>query len=73
MFIVARLAVTLYLVSSALAAYDRKSLSAVEIAVRLAIAVLIIFYPLEVYLPALIAGIGIIGFHVLRNRTVVPA
>lgn len=73
MFIVARLAVTLYLVSSALAAYDRKSLSAVEIAVRLAVAVLIIFHPLEVYLPALIAGIGIIGFHVLRNRTVVPA
>ena len=73
MSILARLAVTLYLVSSALAAFDRRSLSTLEIAVRLIVAVLIMFHPLEIYLPAAIAGLGLIGIHVLRNRTIVPA
>ena len=72
-FMIARLAVTLYLVSSSLAAYDRKSLSVTEIAIRLIIAVLIMFYTLEVYLPALVAGIAVIGFHFVRNRSIVAA
>jgi hypothetical protein len=68
-FLMARLALALFLVSSALAAYDRKSLSAVEIAVRLVVAVLILFRPEEFYGPAIIAGIGIIGFHVFQSRS----
>ncbi|MEP0942416.1 MAG: TRAP transporter fused permease subunit [Rhizobiaceae bacterium] len=67
-FLIARVAMALFLVSSALAAYDRKSLSVVEIAVRLGVAVLILFRPAEVYGPAIIAGIGLIGFHVFQSR-----
>lgn len=67
-FLVARLALTLYLVSSALSAFDRKALAPVEIGIRLVVAVLIMFHPMEVYLPAIGAGIVVIALHVMRNR-----
>lgn len=72
-FLVARLALSLYLVSSALAAFDRKALSTVEIVIRLAIAILILSRPMEVYAPAILAGMAVLGFHVFRNREKMPA
>ena len=67
-FLIARLTLALYLVSSALAAYDHKALTGTEIAVRLAVAVLIMSRPAEIYLPALAAGVAVIALHVFRSR-----
>ena len=67
-FLIARLVLALYLVSSSLAAHDRKALGGVEIAIRLAVAALIMVRPVEFYAPALAAGALIIGFHVFRSR-----
>jgi len=72
-FMIARIGVALYLVSSALAAFDRKALGSIDIAVRLIIAVLIMAKPAEVYGVALAAGVGIIALHMVRNRTPAPA
>ena len=55
-------------VSSALAGFDRKALSAIEVVVRLALAVLILFRPFEVYGPALASAAVLMAFHVIRGR-----
>ena len=67
-FLFARLALALYLVSSALSAYDHKALNSFEIALRLAIAVLILFKPMEIYVPAIALGLAIIVFHGWRAK-----
>ena len=67
-FLIARLAIALFLVSSALAAYDRKALNSFEIAIRLGVAALIMFRPVEVYVPALAAGVVVIAMHLFRSR-----
>jgi TRAP-type uncharacterized transport system fused permease subunit len=72
-FLMARLALALYLVSSALAAYDRKALGMAEVLVRLAIAILILARPMGVYIPSIIAGVAIVGLHALRNPIGGPA
>jgi len=63
-----RLALALYLVSSAMAAYDRKALGIGQIAIRVILAVLVMFKPLEIYGPAVLASIGIIIMHALGSR-----
>ena len=68
MFLIVRLALALFLISSALAGFDRKALSWVEIAVRLVLAVLIMSRPAEVYGLAIVAGIVVIGAHLLQAR-----
>jgi len=70
-FLFVRLALALYLVSSALSAYDHKALNAFEIFIRLAIAVLIMFKPAAVYAPAMIGAVLFIGFHIMRSRATV--
>lgn len=72
-FLVARLGLALFLVSSALSAYDRKALGVVEIAIRLGVAVLILAKPMEVYGPAIAAGIVVIAVHSFRNKEEAPA
>lgn len=72
-FLMARLALALYLVSSALAAYDRKALGMAEVLVRLAIAILILARPMGVYIPSIIAGMAILCLHALRNPIGEPA
>jgi len=67
-FLFARLALALYLVSSALSAYDQKALNPVEIVIRLAIAVLILFKPIEIYGAGIVAGIVLIAFHNMRSK-----
>ena len=71
-FLLARLGLALYLVSSSLAAFDRKAMGVIEISVRLAIAVLILVRPVEFYGPAIAAGAVVIGLHAFRNRGEVP-
>jgi len=63
-----RIAVALYLVSSALARFDRKALKPIEIFSRLAIAVLILAHPTEIYVLALAGGFALVAWHTLRNR-----
>ena len=67
-FLIARLALALYLVSSALAAFDRKALNGVEIALRLAIAVLLLAKPIEIYAAAIAAALAVIAFHYIRSN-----
>ncbi|OED36001.1 C4-dicarboxylate ABC transporter [Chromatiales bacterium (ex Bugula neritina AB1)] len=67
-FLFARLALALYLVSSALAAYDHRALNIVDIFLRLLVAVLILFKVPAIYGPAILAGIAMIGFHMVRNK-----
>ncbi|MFL2784871.1 MAG: TRAP transporter permease [Paracoccaceae bacterium] len=69
-FLILRLGFSLYFVASALAAYDRKALTGIEIIVRLAIAVLILAKPMEIYTVAIVAGVALMGLHVFRNREV---
>ena len=63
-----RIAVALYLVSSALAGFDRKALKPIEIFTRLAIAVLILAHPTEIYGLALAGGFALVAWHTLRSR-----
>ena len=72
-FLMLRIAVALYLVSSALAGFDRSALKPLEIFARLALAVLILARPMEIYGAALLASIALIGWHTLRSRDTVPA
>ena len=67
-FLFARLALALYLVSSALSAYDQKALNVVDIILRLVLAVLILFKPVEIYGPAILVGAALIGLHHLRSK-----
>ena len=68
LWILLRLTLALYLLASALAAFDRKSLSMFEIPVRLGIATLIMFNPVEIYAPAFAAGLLWLTFHYVRNK-----
>ncbi|MDG1737301.1 MAG: TRAP transporter fused permease subunit [Paracoccaceae bacterium] len=72
-FLIARLGLALFLVSSALSAFDRKALGVVEIAIRLGVAVLILAKPMEVYGPAILAGIVVIAVHSFRSKEEAPA
>lgn len=67
-FLMARVALALYLVSSSLAAYDRRALNTLEIGTRLAIAILILCRPPEVYWPAIAAAAVVIGVHYVWKR-----
>ena len=66
--LIARLALALYLVSSAMAAFDNKPLGALHIAIRIVLAVMIMAKPVEVYGVAVAGGIGIIIWHKLQSR-----
>ena len=65
---IARVALALYLVSSALAAFDHKPLGIVQILLRILLAVLVMAKPPVIYLPAVMAGLAIIAFHFMGSR-----
>ena len=67
--LIARLGLALYLVSSAMAAFDLRALSAMHIVIRLALAVLIMAKPMEIYGIGIACGLGIIAFHHLKGST----
>ena len=66
--ILARLVLALYLLSSALSGFDRHQLHPAEIAVRLALAILIMTRYEMLYLVAAIGGIMVVIFHLAQRR-----
>ena len=64
-----RVGLALFLLSSALSAFDRKALSPVEIVVRIALAVLIMFKPVVVFGPASIAALALLTYHYFKAKT----
>ena len=68
MLLMGRLALALYLVSSAMAAYDRRTLGPVQITIRIILALLVMVKPPEIYGPAVLASIGVILFHGFGRR-----
>ena len=73
--LLARVILALFLLASALAAFDRKRLTPFEIAVRISLAVLVMFKPLEVFAPASIAALALLGYHLFKTKitlTVAP-
>ena len=68
MLLMGRLALALYLVSSAMAAYDRRTLGPVQITIRIILALLVMVKPPEIYGPAVLASIGVILLHGFGRR-----
>jgi TRAP-type uncharacterized transport system fused permease subunit len=67
-FLMARLALALYLVSSAMAGYDQRELGRLQIALRLGLAVLVMTKPVEIYSTAIALGLAVLVAHVLTGR-----
>ena len=63
LFLAARLALALYLVSSAMAAYDYRALGPVQIIMRLALAVMLMARSVEIYGIAIVMGLAVILAH----------
>ncbi|MGH1465952.1 MAG: TRAP transporter fused permease subunit [Cognatishimia sp.] len=66
--LIARVALALYLVSSALAVFDRQALRSYEVVVRTALAALILFKPVEVYGVAIAAAVALLVLHAIKSR-----
>jgi TRAP-type uncharacterized transport system fused permease subunit len=62
-----KLIFALYLLASALAGYDRKALSIIEVFIRLALAALIMFKAPAIYIPAAMAVIALLVLHHFRT------
>jgi len=69
-WLLVRLVIALYLIASALAGFDRKGLSGIEIVFRLVLAVLILFKPIEIHATALVVAVAWLGLHFVRNKQV---
>ena len=73
LWLLLRLMAALYLLASALAAFDRKALSGFEIALRLLLAALIMFKATVIHTPALVVGVLWLVFHFSRNQKAVAS
>ena len=73
LWLLVRLVLALYLLASALARFDRATLSLWETGLRLALALLVISNDGTVHGPAIAAAILWIGWHGLRTRRRKPA
>ncbi len=69
LWLLLRLAAALYLLASALAGFDRKSLAAWEVMLRLALAALIMFKLPEIHAPALLVACALLAWHVSRCKS----
>jgi len=69
-WLLVRLVLALYLIASALAGFDRKGLSAMEVMFRLLLAVLILFKPIELHITAMVVAVAWLGLHFVRNKNV---
>ena len=67
LLLLGRLVVALYLLSSALAAFDRSALPAWEIALRLGLAALVMARAEVVWVPAVAVAITVVVLHARRN------
>jgi len=72
-WVLLRLVLALYLLASALAGFDRRSLSTLEVLLRIALMLLILLKPSIIHLPAFVAALVVLGWHYIRNRTVISA
>ena len=72
-WLLSRLVLALYLVSSALAQYDFGPLSILETIVRLGLAILVMIKLPIFYGPAIIASLAFLGWHYLRTRSIALA
>jgi TRAP-type uncharacterized transport system fused permease subunit len=73
--LICRIVLALFLAASALAGFDRKSLTGIEIIIRIFVGILILAKPVEIYGTAILIGIGILVLHFLRSnehKTVQP-
>ena len=68
-----RLVLALYLISSALSAFDTRRLALWEVLVRLGLAVLILFRVPEVFGPAAVAALILVGWHRYAPRALSKA
>ena len=68
-WLLSRLVLALYLVSSALAQYDLGPLSILETIVRLGLAILVMIKLPIFYGPAIIVSLALIGWHYLQSRS----
>lgn len=69
--LLARLVLSLYLLASALARFDQTRLPIWEVALRLALAALVMVGDLAIYGPAVVVALLWIGFHTVRQRDAV--
>ena len=65
--VIGRLVLALYLVSSALARFDRRQLAIGEVALRIALAVGLMMRYEFVYIGAGVAALALIAFHTTRR------
>lgn len=72
-FLGLRVGLSLYLLASVLARFDARRLSRSDVALRLALAVLVLAKPLAVSLPALAATAVLVGWHWRGALTAPPA
>ncbi len=70
-WLLTRLVFALYLLASALAAYDAKAMPAWEIAARLVLAAGIMLSAPTSHIPALIVALALVAFHTIQARKVV--
>ena len=71
--LIAKLLLALYLLATALAAFDRRALGPLEIVLRLALAVLVLAKIPLLFIPATLASIVLIVFHVANNKVTTTA
>lgn len=67
-WLLARLMLALYLVASALAAHDKRPLSAIWIVIRLAVALAVLMRPEAIQISAIALAAAILGWHHLGPR-----
>ena len=67
-WLLARLIFALYLLASALAAYDQRAMPAWEIAARLVLAAGVMMSASSFHIPALIVAVMLIAFHTIQAR-----
>lgn len=71
LWLLLRLVLALYLLASALAGFDRRGLSTIEVFLRIGLMLLILFKPSAVHIPAFIAALVLLGFHFIKNKNAV--
>jgi len=73
LWLLLRLGLALYLLASALAGFDRRTLTAVEVLLRIGLMILILFKPSIIHMPAFLAAVALLVIHFINNKTVVSA
>lgn len=70
LWLIFRLLLALYLLASALAGFDRKTLSVPEIGLRLLLTVLILCKPMEIHAAAFLFAVCMLVYHYMSDKTI---